>query len=190
MNHRAPDPAFAACRVCLAVLAEPAIAAEPGEGAFDDPSLGEHDEPTLPLEFGHDLEPEAEVVCGPVLQLALLAGIGPDGLPSGVAIPVKLDENPFGCITVLYVCGRNRQSVDQPEGVDGDGALSAPHLLAGLVASGPPFSVVFTDWLSSTAALGVASRPATWRTSCTETPTFTRSAPPYPSGPPSLRQDE
>jgi len=165
VNHRAPDPAFATCRVRLVVFTEPPVATEPGEGAFDDPALCQHDEASLALEFGHYAEPEAELACGPVLELALVASVGPDSLESGIALPVELGKDLFGSITVLYVCGMNRESVDKPEGVDCNMALSATYLLAGIVASGPPFSVVFTDWLSRMAALGEGSWPQASRSS-------------------------
>src|SRR5215207_6631243 len=48
----------------------------------------------------------------------------------------------------------------QPQGIHDDVALPALHLLASVEPTGPPFSVVWTDWLSITAALGVASRPS------------------------------
>jgi hypothetical protein len=51
----------------------------------------------------------------------------------------------------------------QPHGVDYDVALAAVDLLPRIEATGPPFSVVFTDWLSMMAALGVGSRPASIR---------------------------
>lgn len=95
MNHRAADPAFAVFWVCLVVLAEPPVSTEPGEGAFDDPALCQHNEASLALEFGYDPEPEAELIGSPVLELALVASIGPDDLESGVAVPVELGENLF-----------------------------------------------------------------------------------------------
>ena len=52
----------------------------------------------------------------------------------------------------------------QPQGVDHDVALAPLDLLAGVVAPGPATSVVWTDWLSRMAALGVAARPARCRT--------------------------
>ena len=42
--------------------------------------------------------------------------------------------------------------------------LLACIVLVGIVAPGPPFSVVFTDWLSMIAALGAASCPSASRT--------------------------
>jgi len=40
----------------------------------------------------------------------------------------------------------------------------AVDFLAGVITARPPFSVVFTDWLSMIAALGLSSRPAACRT--------------------------
>jgi hypothetical protein len=56
----------------------------------------------------------------------------------------------------------------KPKRVDQDVPLAPIYLLAGIVASGPPFSVVFTDWLSKMAALGVGCLPALTRT-CSRT---------------------
>jgi hypothetical protein len=52
----------------------------------------------------------------------------------------------------------------QSQGIHHNMALTARHLLASVVAARPPFSVVFTDWLSMIAALGVGSRPSISRT--------------------------
>ena len=49
---------------------------------------------------------------------------------------------------------------EQPQGVHYNAAFTSRDLLAGVVAPRPPFSVVFTDWLSIMAALGVGSRPS------------------------------
>ena len=52
----------------------------------------------------------------------------------------------------------------QPHGIHYDVALSTVDLLASVIATRPPFSVVLTDWLSMMAALGVGSLPADLRT--------------------------
>ena len=49
--------------------------------------------------------------------------------------------------------------------IDEDVALAAVDLLARGVAVWPPFSVVFTDWLSITPALGFRFRPTASRKS-------------------------
>jgi len=51
----------------------------------------------------------------------------------------------------------------KPRSIDYDVPLSAVDLLARVVSAEPPFSVVFTDWLSTMAALGVGSRPSRTR---------------------------
>jgi hypothetical protein len=52
----------------------------------------------------------------------------------------------------------------QPDRVYDEMAFPPLDLLACIVAAWPPFSVVFTLWLSMIAALGVGSRPALTRT--------------------------
>jgi hypothetical protein len=47
----------------------------------------------------------------------------------------------------------------QSNGVYHNMTLTSIDFLASIIAPGPPFSVVFTDWLSMMAALGVGSRP-------------------------------
>jgi hypothetical protein len=54
--------------------------------------------------------------------------------------------------------GHNGQ--EQPHGVYHYVPFAPRHLLASVIATRPPFSVVFTDWLSIMAALGVGSLPA------------------------------
>jgi hypothetical protein len=53
---------------------------------------------------------------------------------------------------------------DQPIRVDEQVALAPLDLLTAIKAASPPFCVVFTDWLSMIAALGVGLRPAFTRT--------------------------
>jgi hypothetical protein len=60
----------------------------------------------------------------------------------------------------LNVRSMYHHSQQQPQGIHHDMALAPLHLLAGVVASWPPFSVVFTLWLSIMAAEGVGSLPS------------------------------
>ena len=48
----------------------------------------------------------------------------------------------------------------QPHGIYNDVSLSTVDLLASVIATRPPFSVVLTDWLSMMAALGVGLLPS------------------------------
>jgi len=61
----------------------------------------------------------------------------------------------------------NRHRQEKSERIDSDMALAPVDLLAGIVTADPPFSVVFTLWLSMIAAVGLASRPSRSRTSIT-----------------------
>ena len=52
----------------------------------------------------------------------------------------------------------------ESRGIYNDVSLSTVDLLASIIATRPPFSVVFTLWLSMIAALGVVSLPSASRT--------------------------
>ena len=67
-------------------------------------------------------------------------------------------------ISVLDVSRMDHHGQQQPHGIHYDVALSTVDLLASVIATRPPFSVVLTDWLSMMAALGVGSLPADLRT--------------------------
>jgi hypothetical protein len=54
----------------------------------------------------------------------------------------------------------NHDGQDQAEGVDDDMPFAPLDLLAGVIASGAPFSVVLALWLSMMPALGLGSRPS------------------------------
>ena len=73
---------------------------------------------------------------------------------------------------ILRVGGRDRAFDRQAERVDGDMALAALDLLGGVEAARPAASVVLTDWLSTTTAVGAASRPSASRALITSTLTI------------------
>ena len=58
-------------------------------------------------------------------------------------------------VAILNVGGMHYCRQQQPQSV----TFASLYPLARVVTSRPPFSVVFTDWLSMTAALGLAARP-------------------------------
>jgi hypothetical protein len=72
-------------------------------------------------------------------------------------------QHPASPLPILDVGGVDHHRQDQAERIDEDMAFAAFDLLARIVATVPPFSVL-TLWLSKTAALGVGLRPAFLRT--------------------------
>ena len=54
-------------------------------------------------------------------------------------------EELLGSITILHTGRRDDDREEQSEGIDEEMPLAALHLLAGIVAPPPPFSVVLTD---------------------------------------------
>jgi hypothetical protein len=63
----------------------------------------------------------------------------------------------------LHIGGLDFSTDQQTQRVGDNLALAAFDLLAGIIAGGPPLSVVLTDWLSMTPADGLGSRPAASR---------------------------
>jgi hypothetical protein len=80
---------------------------------------------------------------------------------NGVLIPCRFTaQQVTGTIGVLNVGGMNNDAEQQAGGVDRDMPFAALDLLRRIPAARAPFSVVFTLWVSITAALGLGSRPS------------------------------
>src|SRR5262249_44890560 len=90
---------------------------------------------------------------------------------------LDLFEQGLGRVAVLHVGGEHQHGPDQAEGVDEQVPLAALDFFPASYPRGPPASVVFTDWLSITAALGVPSRSSSRRRS-TRRAAWTCSIPP------------
>lgn len=73
-------------------------------------------------------------------------------------------QDPYAAVAVLNVGRMDHGMQQQTYRIDEDMPLLAFDLLAGIIAipvdAGPPFSALLTLWLSITAAVGLASRPA------------------------------
>lgn len=79
-------------------------------------------------------------------------------------MPEALQQQ-LSTLTVLHASGGDDDRQQQAERIDEDVAFAAFDLFMRVKAADPPFSVVFTDWLSMIPALGWRCWPVATRTS-------------------------
>src|SRR3954454_15761860 len=103
-DHGETDERGRLASVTLVVACQPTTAADPGQGAFHDPSFRQHDEP-VPVAAAHDLKlPSAGAGDGGLHLLPLIAGVADDALDKREA-PSSLAEQSLGAVAVLYAGG-------------------------------------------------------------------------------------
>ena len=124
----------------------------------------QHDEAGHVIAPLDDLDPEVGDPGDGLIDLAgVVAAVGPDQLEPWEA-RADLVEDEGGAVAILGAGGVDDDAHRQTQGIDQGVDLAAFHLLAGVVTHGvvfaAPFSADFSDWLSRTAALGLASRPS------------------------------
>jgi len=164
MSHRQVNHGLAAFGERLVVLAQPSVSSEPREGSFHDPSLGQDDESRHVVAALDDLQGPPPESPRPVDQLARLPAVGPDQLQPGESALEQGRQHQLGPVAVLDVGRMHHHGQHHPQRVYDDMTLAAIDLLARVVSPRPPFSTVFTDWLSMMAAEGVGFRPSWMRT--------------------------
>ena len=147
----------------LPIFGKPPAAVKPRDGALDDPALGQ-DRKSFDLigtlddfgfEAGHDFRES-------LLELRpLIAGVGEQLLQERIH-PEQRRKQQDAAVAILDIGGMNDGVEQQTKRVYKDMALLALDLFARIIAmridAGPPFSALFTLWLSMMAAVGLASR--------------------------------
>jgi hypothetical protein len=73
--------------------------------------------------------------------------------------PSAQPDRPNSLRLIGFLRGMGPEHERPAVGVDESVPFAAIHLLAGIIADGPPASAVLALWLSSTVADGLASRP-------------------------------
>jgi hypothetical protein len=142
-DHGQSDEGSDGAGVALEIACQAAIAADPGQGSFDDPALGQYDE-FMQLVALDDLEhPTAGPGCGSRGARSLIAGIGEDALDEGeeaAGAPIEYQPRP---VAVLNIGGMDDDVQQEAERIDQDMALAPGDLLARIkplrVKRGAPF---------------------------------------------------
>jgi len=147
------------------VLGKSATAVQPTDCPLDNPALRQNDKALGLIATAHDLGDQTGH-CGRQSVLEQRSGIG------GVAEQLLEKREPceqggqdhYPAVAILHI-GRCYQRVQQqPHRIDEDVALFALDQLAGIepmwIDANPPFSALFTLWLSMMQTVGLASRSA------------------------------
>ena len=142
-DHGQSDEGSDGAGVALEIACQAAIAADPGQGSFDDPALGQYDE-FVQLIALDDLE---HPTAGPGCRLrgagSLIAGIGEDALDEGEEAAGASIENQPRPVAVLNIAGMDDDVQQKAERIDQDMALAPGDLLARIkplrVKRGAPF---------------------------------------------------
>ena len=163
MSHSYVDPGLGCFRQRLVVLAQPATPSQPRECSLNHPSARQCLElMTVPGTL-HDFKRPSCQLPHPLDQFSPIARVSPDQTQAPKS-SFQFRDNQLRAIPVLNVGGMHHHVQQQPHGIHYDVSLSTFDLLARVIAARPPFSVVFTDWLSMIAALGVGFLPSASRT--------------------------
>ena len=140
MGHRYVHPGLGGFRNGLAVLAQPSAPAQPSQGPFHHPTPGQYQECVLAVGAPDYFQRPPGLFHHPIDQLPSVAVVRPEQTQA-VEPSCELADNQSGSVPVLDVGGVNHHGQEQPHGVHRNVALASRHLLAGVVASNPLFSV-------------------------------------------------
>lgn len=162
VNHCQVNHVFATGRKRFIVLAQPPILTEPAEGAFHDPTFGQHHEAMQVTTFD-DFNDPPKCVSGPIKKCPCVTSVNPDTFHPPKST-TQFFQNQPPAVTILDISGVHHHDQDQAKGVNEKVSFASQNLLSSVVTTAPPFSAVLTLWLSRIAALGVGLRSAFRRT--------------------------
>ena len=153
----------------LEVAGEPAVTADPGEGALDDPALGLDNKAAAAIGALYDRYALVAGAAGGLPDTPpLVSGVGEDRRDEGKAPPHRFGQDERRAVAVLKARRMDHGSEQKALVVGEDVALDPLDLLARIepdrVDRRLPFCADLALWLSRTAAAGLASRPSCSRT--------------------------
>ena len=147
------------------VLGKPATTVEPGDCALDDPALWQDDKALGPIATAHDLGYQARHGDRQTIlkHRPCVGGVGKQLLEKR-ELSEQGGQNQDAAVAILNIGGGHQRVQQQPQRIDENVTLLALDQLAGIepiwIDAGPPFSALFTLWLSMMQAVGLASRSA------------------------------
>lgn len=159
MDHGNLNESFTGFGKFFIVFAKSTTTTKPSEGPFHDPTTWQNVKALDVVVPFDDLQYPAARLLHPIDQLSAVAAIRPNELQSRKLV-LCFFQDLLGTVSVLNVGRVNDHTQQQTDRIDQNMPFPAFYLFARIVTTRPPFSVVFTDWLSMIAALGVGSRPA------------------------------
>jgi hypothetical protein len=147
------------------VLGEAATSIEPAYGTLDDPALRFDNEAFGVIATFHDLDRQHGHDAGDsILENRPPIGAVCEQFAQERKLSEQGGQQQHSAVAVLHVGGSDQRVQQQAQLVDQNVALLALDQLAGIEAMridrGPPFSALFTLWLSRMQAVGLASRSA------------------------------
>lgn len=149
----------------LPVLGQSPAAVEPGDRALDDPALGERDEALDPIRAfdDHGFEMRQDAGQRGVKDRPRVGAVGEQFFEIGEQAEQRRQQS-AAAVTILNVGGGDDGVQEQALGIDENVPLLAldqlARIKAGRIAARPPFSALFTLWLSMMQAVGLVSRSA------------------------------
>ena len=162
IDHGNADHGLTAFDECFVVFGQSAISTQPGEGPFHNPSFGQNLKGVHRGAFD-DLNHPAIPPGRPIHEASGIPAVGEDEFQSAESSPQAFHQQ-LAAVAVLDVGGMHDQRQDQAQRVDEHMPLAPPDFLARVITAVPPFSAVFTDWLSMMPTEGVGFFPAFRRT--------------------------
>ena len=149
----------------LPVLGEATTAVEPGDGALNDPALWLDDEAFGVIGAFDDLDHQAtdRFDSAVVEHWPGISGIS-EQFAKERELSAQSGQHQDAAVPVLNIGTRHQRMQHQAKCIDQDVTLLSLDQLAGIEAmrvdARPPFSALFTLWLSITQAVRLASRSA------------------------------
>lgn len=155
-------------RPVFEILGEASASVEPGDGPLDNPSARQKDEAFGRIRPFDDLDFKfGEVFGNPFLEdRSLIGAVAEEFFQERIETEQGRHQQKT-TIPVLNIRWMNDRMHQQALRIDEDMSFLAFDLLAGVIAirinTDPPFSALFTLWLSMMQAVGLASRSSSSR---------------------------